>query len=179
MKKLMLLALLAPLGLMLGCAQKPTFEMPLYAVTNADVGQQVGFVQAFDTADGLRLSILASGFTPGLHGFHIHENPSCKPATGPDGKPAAALAAGGHFDPDHTGQHTGPLGTGHKGDLPPLLADANGQINTTVTAPRLTTADLKGHSLIIHAGADNFSDTPQPLGGGGARVACGVLVTQD
>lgn len=179
MKKLMFLTLLAPLGLVLGCAQKTTFELPLYAVTDAGVGEQVGFVQAFDTADGLRLSILASGFTPGLHGFHIHENPSCEPAPGPDGKPAAALAAGGHFDPEDTGRHAGPLGKGHKGDLPPLQADAKGQINMTVTAPRLTTTDLKGRSLIIHAGADNFSDAPQPLGGGGARAACGVLITQD
>ncbi|NES46128.1 superoxide dismutase family protein, partial [Moorena sp. SIO2C4] len=36
-------------------------------------------------------------------------------------------------------------------------------------------ADLKGHSLIIHAQGDNYSDIPKPLGGGGARVACGVI----
>ena len=29
------------------------------------------------------------------------------------------------------------------------------------------------HALIVHAGGDTYSDTP-PLGGGGARVACGV-----
>ncbi|MBV8452160.1 MAG: superoxide dismutase, partial [Deltaproteobacteria bacterium] len=26
-----------------------------------------------------------------------------------------------------------------------------------------------------HAGGDNYSDTPLPLGGGGARLACGVI----
>ena len=36
-------------------------------------------------------------------------------------------------------------------------------------------AQLKGKALIIHAGGDNYSDRPAPLGGGGARVACGLI----
>ena len=28
---------------------------------------------------------------------------------------------------------------------------------------------------MIHAGGDNYSDTPAPLGGGGARIVCGVV----
>jgi superoxide dismutase, Cu-Zn family len=28
---------------------------------------------------------------------------------------------------------------------------------------------------MIHAGGDNYADAPKPLGGGGARVACGVV----
>ena len=34
---------------------------------------------------------------------------------------------------------------------------------------------LRGKSVVIHAGGDNYSDQPQPLGGGGARIACGVI----
>jgi Cu-Zn family superoxide dismutase len=30
----------------------------------------------------------------------------------------------------------------------------------------------------VHAGGDNYADEPQPLGGGGARTACGVVSTQ-
>jgi superoxide dismutase, Cu-Zn family len=30
---------------------------------------------------------------------------------------------------------------------------------------------LKGHSLMIHAGGDNYSDQPKPLGGGGGSLA--------
>ena len=33
---------------------------------------------------------------------------------------------------------------------------------------------LKGHSVMIHEGGDNYTDNP-PLGGGGARIACGVI----
>jgi Cu-Zn family superoxide dismutase len=28
---------------------------------------------------------------------------------------------------------------------------------------------------MLHAGGDNHSDHPAPLGGGGARIACGVI----
>jgi len=28
---------------------------------------------------------------------------------------------------------------------------------------------------MVHAGGDNYSDTPAALGGGGARMACGVV----
>ena len=40
------------------------------------------------------------------------------PAMGRNGQPAAGIAAGGHYDPANTGKHLGPLGSGHKGDLP-------------------------------------------------------------
>jgi hypothetical protein len=44
-----------------------------------------------------------------------------------------------------------------------------------VTVPHLTLADVKGRSIMIHVGGDNYSDQPAPLGGGGARIACGVV----
>jgi hypothetical protein len=28
---------------------------------------------------------------------------------------------------------------------------------------------------MIHAGGDTYSDAPEPLGGGGPRIACGVV----
>jgi Cu-Zn family superoxide dismutase len=34
---------------------------------------------------------------------------------------------------------------------------------------------IRGKALMIHAGGDNYSDRPAPLGGGGARIACGVI----
>jgi Cu-Zn family superoxide dismutase len=92
-----------------------------------------------------------------------------------DGKPVAGLAAGGHYDPAGTGKHEGPYGNGHLGDLPPLYVGPDGRATQPVLAPRLKLSDLKGRSLMIHAGGDNYSDKPEPLGGGGARVACGVV----
>src|SRR5262252_9515479 len=93
---------------------------------------------------------------------------------GPNGQPAAGMAAGGHFDPANTGKHLGPHGEGHKGDMPVLTVDASGKATEAVVVPRLTMADVKARSIMIHAGGDNYSDQPAPLGGGGARIACGV-----
>jgi Cu-Zn family superoxide dismutase len=28
---------------------------------------------------------------------------------------------------------------------------------------------------MIHSGGDNYSDVPEKLGGGGGRIACGVI----
>ena len=52
--------------------------------------------------------------------------------------------------------------------------NSDGMATMPMLAPRLKVSDLKGRSLMIHAGGDNYSDMPAPLGGGGARVACGV-----
>ena len=86
------------------------------------------------------------------------------------------LAAGGHYDPANTGKHLGPDGNGHLGDLPVLHVAADGTASRDSYAPRLKTTDLEGRSIMIHAGGDTYSDTPAPLGGGGARAACGVVV---
>jgi len=70
----------------------------------------------------------------------------------------------------------GPTGHGHLGDLPVLDVSASGAVRTTMVAPRITSLEtLKGHALMIHAGGDNYADQPAPLGGGGVRLACGVI----
>ena len=138
------------------------------------VGKSIGTLDLTDTNEGLRIMPHLDGLPPGDHGFHVHVNPNCGPGNGPNGQPAAGIAAGGHYDPANTGKHLGPNGEGHKGDLPVLTVDASGKATKAVVAPHLTVADVKGHSIMIHAGGDNYSDQPMPLGGGGARIACGV-----
>ncbi len=84
---------------------------------------------------------------PGKHGFHIHAEGSCQPAM-KEGKAVAAGAAGGHYDPQHTGKHEGPLGTGHLGDLPLLVVNDAGVADQPIIAPRLKTLDeVKGKAL--------------------------------
>jgi Cu-Zn family superoxide dismutase len=148
---------------------------------------------------------LAGLAPPGPHGFHLHERPDCGPGPGANNQPAAGMAAGGHYDPEKTGKHHGPYGMnsrmmdghmmgghrmgdhrrgmagrtgamgGHRGDLPPLVVNADGTATLPVLAPQLKVADLSGKALMIHAGGDNYSDDPAPLGGGGPRIACGVI----
>jgi len=157
-----------------GAAFAADETVTMNAIDANGVGNSIGALELSDTNGGLRITPQLAGLPPGDHGFHVHANPNCGPGNGPNGQPAAGFAAGGHYDPANTGKHLGPSGDGHKGDVPVLTVDASGKAATAVVAPHLTVADVKGHSIMIHAGADNYSDQPLPLGGGGARIACGV-----
>ena len=145
------------------------------AIDANGVGKKIGTLRLSDTKSGLQITPRLADLPPGDHGFHVHVNPDCGPGNGPNGQPAAGIAAGSHYDPANTGKHLGPYGEGHKGDMPVLTVDAGGKARKAVVVPHLTVADVKGRSIMIHAGGDNYSDQPAPLGGGGARIACGVV----
>lgn len=144
------------------------------AISEEGIGKIIGTVKLSDSEKGLLVDPDLGELTPGLHGLHIHEKPSCGVGD-KDGKKVAGLGAGGHFDPDKSDRHAGPEGDGHHGDLPALEVAEDGSATRILLAPRLKLEDIKGRSLMIHEGGDNYSDTPKPLGGGGARVACGII----
>ncbi|MET3050718.1 superoxide dismutase family protein, partial [Pseudomonas alkylphenolica] len=52
---------------------------------------------------------------------------------------------------------------------------ANGRATYPVLTPRLNVKEFQGHAVMGHGGGDNHSDHPLALGGGGARMACGVV----
>lgn len=138
------------------------------------VGKALGTVRIAESPYGLVFTPSLADLAPGVHGFHVHENPSCAPAQR-DGTAVAALAAGGHLDPLKANRHGEPWGDGHLGDLPGLVVLADGKAVYPVLAPRLKLDDVRNRSLMIHVGGDNHADHPAPLGGGGARLACGVI----
>ncbi len=148
--------------------------VPMNMVNEQGIGKSIGTVTISEGKEGLIFTPRLTDLAPGVHGFHVHQNPDCAAAV-KEGKMTPALAAGGHYDPANAGKHEGPQGKGHLGDLPALTVGADGKATAAVTAPRLKLADVKGRSLMIHAGGDNYADQPAPLGGGGARVACGVI----
>lgn len=138
--------------------------------------KDIGTVEITESKYGLVFTPNLKDLTEGLHGFHIHENPSCD-AKEKDGKLTAGLAAGGHWNPHKAPHHGFPWSDdAHLGDLPALTVLHDGTATNPVLAPRLKKLDeIKGRSLMIHAGGDNHSDHPAPLGGGGPRMACGVI----
>ena len=167
MRLMPLLCLLTPLA-------QADITVTLYQATEQGPGQALGTVSASASPHGVVFTPALTGLSPGLHGFHLHEKPSCAPGQ-KDGKTVPALAAGGHLDPAGTQRHGTPWGDGHLGDLPPLFVATDGSASQPVLAPRLTLDALRGHALMLHAGGDNHADHPAPLGGGGARIACGVI----
>lgn len=169
--KTILLATLLSLALPVLAAEQ---IVVIRAIDANGTGSIIGTVKLSDTEKGLVIDPDLGNLSAGIHGFHVHENPSCE-AGEKDGKKVAGLAAGGHFDPNKTGQHAGPEGHGHHGDLPPLSVSPQGEAVKLMLAPRLKLSDIHGRALMIHEGGDNLSDDPKPLGGGGARIACGVI----
>jgi len=156
-------------------AAKPKpIKVTMNLVTADGVGKSVGTITIKEAKDGVTIEPNLKDLPPGEHGFHVHEKPSCDPAD-KDGKKTAAQAAGGHFDPDSTKAHKGPAGGGHKGDMPKIVVSEKGDAKDKLEVKGVTLADFQGHALMIHAGGDNYSDTPKPLGGGGERIACGVV----
>jgi len=158
-----------------GAVHAAETTVTLDVVDATGIGAPVGTVKIVETSYGLVFYPELKGIVPGLHGFHVHENGSCAPGV-QNGALAAAIAAGGHLDPAGTRKHGTPWGDGHLGDLPALYVAADGSAANPVLAPRLKSlSDVNNRALMVHAGGDNHADHPAPLGGGGARVACGVI----
>ena len=151
------------------------YKVEMNLVDIKGVGSPIGTVGiAAAQSGGVTFTPDLKGLQPGEHGLHVHQFANCG-AKQKDGKMSAGEAAGDHYDPKKTHKHEGPDGSGHMGDLPVLKVDAQGNATQPVTAPHLALRELRGKSLMIHEGGDNFSDQPRPNGGGGTRIACGVI----
>ena len=169
-------ALAAAAFMFAAAASADDLTVKVYRTAAKGQGEDVGTVRFTDGKLGLEIYPHLKGLPAGPHGFHIHENPSCAAKANPQGQMTPGLAAGGHYDPGKTGKHEGPhTDGGHLGDLQALEVKADGTASGKLRAPRLKVADIRGRSVMIHAGGDNYSDQPAALGGGGARIACGVI----
>ena len=76
-------------------------------------GEVVGSATLTPEGDGVTIAVQVSKLTPGYHAFHVHAVGKCEPP--------GFTSAAGHFNP------SGQPHPGHAGDLPSLLAKADGQ----------------------------------------------------
>lgn len=144
--------------------------VPMYLVDANAQGKSIGSIKFEDSSRGVIITPSLHDLSSGIHGLHIHDKPDCKDN---------GMAARGHLDPTNTKMHSGPYqNTGHLGDLPALIVNKDGNATLPRLAPRFKLADITGHALMIHAGGDNYSDKPEKLGGGGERIACGIINKQ-
>ncbi len=158
------------------CADATDMTAALSKIDKSGTGESVGTVTVTGGSGGAVFTTDLKGLPPGQHGLHLHANGSCDPGPNAQGEVVAGGAAGGHWSPSGSTEHAGPMGSGHLGDLPFVTVGADGTSKETLTAPHITDlSQLKGHALMIHAGGDNYADQPAPLGGGGARIACGLI----
>lgn len=129
-----------------------------------------GTVRFVQNGDKVQVTGEVKGLKPNAeHGFHVHEKGDCSSGDG--------MSTGGHFNPTTTahGQHG--QGTHHVGDLPSLMADAQGVAKINFTSTTLTlkpgTTSIMDKGLIVHRDPDDYKT--QPTGNAGPRIACGVI----
>lgn len=141
-----------------------------------NAGARIGRAVFTQGPTGVLIRVEAEGLTPGWHGIHLHAVGVCE---GP------FTTAGGHINHHHgpAAPHglLNPEGP-DDGDLPNVFAGADGRVMAEVFTPRARLAangpgqwllDEDGSAIVIHASADDHAS--QPIGGAGARVACGVI----
>jgi Cu-Zn family superoxide dismutase len=151
------------------------YNVKMNAIDIKGIGVSVGSVRvSADPKGGVVLTPDLKGLPPGDHGFHMHLKNNCS-AMQKDGKLEPGEGAGPHFDPKKTHKHAGPTGGGHQGDLPLLKVAADGTATAQMNVPGLKVSDFRNRSLIIHADGDNYAEQPKSNGGGGARIACGMV----
>lgn len=145
------------------------------AVTHLEArsGSQVAGTVSFSPhGDKILVEARIGGLTPGEHGIHVHEAGDCSAAD--------ASSAKGHFNPAGRlhGHHE--KGEHHAGDLPNLVADANGRASyrAEISGVQLAAGPqgIIGRSLVVHADPDDYQT--QPAGNSGKRVACGVIAAR-
>lgn len=138
-------------------------------------GESAGMAKATEAPKGVILHIEAKGLTPGWHGMHFHEKGDCSKSD--------FTSAGGHVHAMTPVTH-GLLNpeANDSGDLPNLYVAADGTGVMEAFSPfvslhgageRPALLDADASALVIHASPDDYMT--QPIGGAGARVACGVI----
>lgn len=169
--------LVAPLLLVTAGAyaadEQPALWVEIHAVDQDGTKEAIGRIGVREVGNsGLEFRPELQGLAPGIHGFHIHENPDCAPAV-VDGETTPAGAAGDHLAPSGN-DHAAPWKEGHLGDLPALYVTGEGVADHPVFKPGITLDDIRDHALVIHEGGDTYTDEPDPSGGGGTPAACGI-----
>lgn len=138
-------------------------------------GDSIGTVTLIQGSLGTLVRVELAGLEPGLKAIHIHAVGTC------DDHCDGFQDSGGHLNPDDRA-HGLLNGDGpDAGDLPNFMVHADG----TAWAEYYTSLasldgsfgalilDEDGAAIVIHENPDDHQS--QPIGGAGARIACGVI----
>jgi Cu-Zn family superoxide dismutase len=136
-------------------------------------GDEIGTAHLTQGPDGVLIHVKVTGLVPGKHGLHLHSVGTCEPHEGfKSAKGHVGLVSGGHglLNPE------GP----EPGDIPNIFVGADGVGEMEAFTSRVSLVegphnllDGDGSTFIIHENADDH--LTQPIGGAGARVACGII----
>jgi Cu-Zn family superoxide dismutase len=137
-------------------------------------GGNAGTIDLSQTNHGTLIVFDLHGLPPGAHGIHIHTSGNCDTKT-------KFTSAGPHFSPEPKNHGFMAKGGPHAGDLPNQFAAPDGSLHASTISNMFALGngkksifDRDGASIIVMAKADDYAS--QPAGGGGDRIACGVIM---
>jgi Cu-Zn family superoxide dismutase len=162
-------------------AQTPPPSTPIparvaTAVLKATDGSDAGIVTAYRGPLGILLRVEGRGWPAGWHGVHLHAVGRCDTP--------GFTSAGAHVNHAEARPHglLNHAGGPDLGDLQNIWAGPDGTANAEVYLAGsglgmhgMDLLDSDGLSFLVHANADDH--ITQPIGGAGARIACGVFET--
>ena len=134
----------------------------MHRISDEGIHETIGVITLKDGMHGLTVIPDLRDIEPGRHAFHIHESGDCGPGFS-DGEPVAELAAGPYYGHDSHRRHN----KKPAGDLPEIVAGADGLTTEAVMSAHLSVSEIAGRSILVHA----HSEAP----GAGHPVACGVI----
>ncbi len=136
--------------------------------SGSEVNGSVNFKPGSDS-ELMQVVVKLSGLkSDSEHGIHIHEFGDCSAADG--------ASAGGHFNPYNVSHGAPDADTHHVGDMGNVMADAQGEVDTTLSFDFLTfsgPANILEKAVIVHSKDDDLKS--DPAGNAGDRVGCGVI----
>lgn len=137
--------------------------------------EEVGEATIHEGSAGIVVDLRIEGLEPGWKAIHIHGNGTCSDHD------SGFKASGGHLNPDDR-KHgllndEGP----DAGDFANFHVNSDGSARVQLLNERASLSgetgakilDDQGAALVIHENPDDHK--AQPIGGAGARVACGVI----
>ena len=152
----------------------PPQAVVIASLKTAD-GADAGTVTGYEGPKGMIFRVVGKGWPSGWHAVHLHAVGSCE-APG-------FTSAGGHVNHAEGARPHGLLnknGGPDLGDLQNVFAADDGAAVADVylaweglDAHESDYVDANGLSFVVHANADDY--VSQPIGGAGARIACGVF----
>lgn len=138
-------------------------------------GHEIGKAIYTQANKGVLVNITLKGLPTGKHGMHFHNTGSCADQT-------QFKMAKGHIMPTNKPHgYLHPKGP-HEGNLPNLIVHNDGTAKVEIYTELVSLKgqkgkpallDKDGSTLIIHQHPDDHKT--QPIGGAGARIACGVI----
>jgi Cu-Zn family superoxide dismutase len=175
------LTLTAIAAFSIGLISSPTSaqQMASAQVINNDQ-ERVGEITLTQGPKGVLIYADLQNLPAGKHGFHIHEVGTCEDHE-------SFTDSKGHIGKGEDVMHglLNPEGY-EEGDLPNLIVAENGEVEVELYATDLKITaddgniagdevilDADGAAFMIHENADDHMT--QPIGGAGARIACGVI----